>query len=389
MFTLENTIMREKRKRMQLDKFLWNFVNGQLGKKMRHDNYSVRKEDNTEKIVYTAYQRVYSHEKGGTRKIMEGEEELAVRLKCGAVLSNADRLGFCGSYMAFGHRHMPARRQIAPAQRMLEEAGAIPVPFTVFKEAGLNVVGARIIEKAPGETVIARVGLYNDKTGESVEIDEPRHYVGACLLEVNGECFLFDIDREELKNKHLNPFMVKLKQPASSIQEAYIRLKPEKITLAEQEGRKVIRVGEWFLIKRHNTLPELPNPPKELEDCVKSPPHAKQMGAAKIEEFYEPGKKYGYKFADKELERKYEEEVRKWEAARQKLLGYAPNKGKLQAGTNRPHYVEKHVSCEGMLLVSGKITHTGNEHRELDLEGWWEPVVNTAAESWRITGEID
>lgn len=385
-----NTENKKTRIKMCLEDFLRAFVENRLGRKTKHENYSVRQEGKIAKLIYTAFQRVYSHDISSTRKILEGEEEIAIRLETGVVLSNADRLSLCGSHMAFGQRHKSGMRK-APAQEVLENAGTLPIPFTVFKDAELDISQTRIIEKAPEETLVTRARIYNDKTAEAHDVKERRHFVGACLFTVGKDYWLFDVDREDLKDFRFNPFIVRLSSQVASIEEAYLSLKPEEVISAEHEGLEIIRMGEWFFIKRHDSLPDLPQPPAELISAAQNPPDAGEMGGIIVPDKYEPGSKYGrsYGFPDKELEKKYDQAIANWENARRRLTEYSPHKGKLRAGGHRAHDVEKFVSGNGITLVSGKVTHPAGDHRELELVGWWEPIPNKGAQSWTIRGEID
>jgi len=227
------------------------------------------------------------------------------------------------------------------------------------------------------------------QNGKQIKKDENRHYVGACILEVDTNYFLFDIDREELKHKILNPFVVKLPRPAESVEEAYLALKPAKVLMAEMEGTPVVRQGEWFFLKRHEELPELATPSEELKKVAGSPPDAKKMGATSVERYYKQGDSYGYSFSDSKLEKAFEQKGKEWEKASEELRGYSPQEGELRQGNNRPNRVELFIRFNGEVLVSGKVQHTGREHRDLMLKGWWEAVPNTAVESWQVSGDVD
>jgi len=269
---------------------------------------------------------------------------------------------------------------------MLQKAGAIPVPFRVFAEAKLNLLEAEVIEKAPSETITVTIKKWN-KT-DWVDVDETRHYVGACLLRVGSEYFLFDIDRNELKHKTFNPFVVKLPGTPKTIEEAYASLKPAKVTMAEMGGVAVQRQGEWFFILRMDKLPPLPEPPQELKALADNPPDARLMNGT-ANAYYEPGKSYCYTFTDKAQETLYEQKVKEWEEAVEKLRGFSPREGELRQGNNRPNRVEQFLVLNGVVLVSGLVRHTGREHKDITLPGWWEAVPNTAVASWQVTGEID
>jgi hypothetical protein len=366
--------------------FLAGFVTNTLGNKSKHGNYSIERQKKVAKLIYTAWGSRYDWERKITERIVDGTDELAVRLKSGVVLSNANRLSYCGSHVVYGRSRSSVEVQ-TEAQRILEKAGAIPVPFSIFKAAKLSVENARIIEKAPSETITVELETWQD--GKPIKTDETRHYVGGCLLAIRDNYFLFDIDREEIKHKIFNPFVVRLPRPAASIEDAYLQLKPAKVVVAGMENRPVERQGEWFFIKRYEELPKLPNPPEELVKLANNPPDARTMGAVDIMSYYQPGNVYGCTFKKPRQERAYNKLADQWKVAEAKLREYTPQTGSLRQGNSRPNTVEKFVNYNGMVLVSGTIKHSGREHRDVELHGWWEAVPNTAVKSWQVTGEID
>lgn len=366
--------------------FLAGFVNNTLGDRTKYRGYSVKREGNIEKLIYTAYSNSFNYQTQRAERKEDGVDELAVRLEGGVVLSNANRLEYCGTHVVFGGPRSARYGQV-PAQAILEKAGAIPVPFRVFAAAKLNLAEAVVVEKAPSETIV--VSVKKRKNEEWGTEDESRHYVGACLLRVGEEYFLFDLDRNELLHKISNPFIVKLPGAPKTITEAYASLKPAKVTMAEMGGIPVQRQGEWFFLLRMATLPtELPAPPEELKEKADNPPDARQMGA-EANEHYVPGRSYCYNFSDKAQEALYEQKVKEWEEAVEKVRNYTPREGELRQGGNRPNRVEKFIVLNEVVLVSGLVQHTGREHRDVNLEGWWEPVPNTAVSSWQVTGEVD
>jgi hypothetical protein len=268
----------------------------------------------------------------------------------------------------------------------MEQAGAIPIPFSVFENAKLEIAKAKVVVKAPSETITVTVSEW--KNGKTVERDETRHYVGACILEVDQNFFLFDIDREELKHKIFNPFVVKLPGQSKTVEEAYLSLKPPKAVMAELEGTPVERQGEWFFIKRYDDLPELPPPPQELVDMANNPPDARKMGILGIREGYEPGSYIGFSTNSHPI-KAYEKACEKWREAQEQVEEYKPHAGSLRQGDNRPNNVELFVRHKDIILVSGTVSHAGREHRDVLLKGWWEPVPNTAVQSWQISGDVD
>lgn len=355
--------------------FIEGFVSGTLGNKRIEGNYSTV---DGRDLIYNALGR-----DGGT-------ETIAVRLESGLVFSNANTLRFADTHMAWGSRtHHWGQAEI---QRTLESLGAMPLPFSVFTTANLNIREAVIVEKADAEDVSLTIppGTWNQDLQHSQGGTATRHYVGACLLKVGGSCFLFDIDREEIKHGRFNPFVVKLPREAKSIAEAYEMLIPQKVADAIAQGLKVERQGEWFFVHRFATLPEdRPKATAELIERATRAPHVLQFGGVP-EGRYTSGSNLYNTFTDPAQQAKYEDAVAEWTKANVELASYSPIAGELRAGKNRPNTVERFVSYNGMTLVSGKVKHTGREHRDLDLGAeWFEAIPNAAVESWQVSGDID
>jgi hypothetical protein len=242
-----------------------------------------------------------------------------------------------------------------------------------------------VVEKAPAEEVTIEVDDgYDNKLGRQKKRLETRHYVGACLLESEGQFFLFDIDRRELANRIFNPFVVKLARPATTIADAYESLKPAKYIEAVAQNLDVARQGEWFFIKRYDELPELAPMPADLKARVENPPTPEDFGGVKTGEYH-----WQVQFDDSEMKGHFDFAMREHDKDKQATLEYAPREGSLQQGTSRPNRVTRYVKHEDMVLVSGTVSHTGREHKDLELVGWWEAVPNTAVGAWQVSGEID
>lgn len=365
--------------------FMTGFVKNTLGSKTKHGNYGVRKENGVDALYYTAFQNTWNTQEQREVRSVEGKERLAVRLESGLTLSNANRLQYCGTHVVYGGPRSYNTGQ-SPVQAYLEQAGAIPVPFSVFENAKLDIARAKVVVKAPSETITVEVKEW--KNGKEIVKDETRHYVGACLLEIDQTFFLFDIDREELKHKVFNPFVVKLSGLTKTIEEAYLSLKPPKVVMAELEGIPVERQGEWFFIKRHDELPELHQAPQEVLAIADNPPDARKMGI-EVQDGYELGGYVRNSNSNSRQWKAYDKACDKWREAQEQVREFRPNPGSLQQGENRPNNVELFVRAKDSILVSGTVSHAGREHRDVLLKGWWEPVPNTAVQSWQISGDVD
>ena len=165
---------------------------------------------------------------------------------------------FNGSRLLYGTSHAAQKRpQIAA-----EKAGAIPVPFrnVVSKKegAGMDLSKLEILAWSGSEKmVIPPVQRRREWVGDFYVIE--RHFAGALLMRVGDKYFLFDADREELKNFGFNPFFTQLPGPASSIDEAYKLLMPPEVAEAIKKGKEVKRQGEFFFV---------PVEPREIQRAV-------------------------------------------------------------------------------------------------------------------------
>jgi hypothetical protein len=268
-------------------------------------------------------------------------------------IGNSSVLGLIGRYVSFGRAHNNTNE--TEIQQRLSQL--IPmVPFRVFEQAGLNLDSMRILERGPAESIERKREAGTDrKTGKPKYKLETVHFTGASLFQVDGSCFLFDIDRREVKEKVFNPFLAKLPVPVRTIAEAYDSLKPEEVKAAETAGQTVPRQGEWFF------LPVDWDTAQMLDRCI--------------------------------LE--------------QNNLGETVRQIELRAGRNRPNYAQgislyngrpvrgtrvdnwQDVRARAESYVTGKVEHSGREHAPLILKGWYRAVPNTATESFTITGDID
>jgi hypothetical protein len=275
------------------------------------------------------------------------------------VLGNSSILSLIGRTVSFGHSRV--NRHVTNVQNRLSEV--IPMlPFTVFQQADLDFRKIKILEQSKPESVTRKNPqpkyLKNGKIDPSTEF-ETVHFTGASLFEIDGVTFLFDLDRNELKHKRFNPFLVKLTKPVTTIKQAYESLKPDDVVKAETQGLKVKRQGEWFFIPADTETSQRLNTFKD-----RIPDSVKQIT--------------------------------------------------LRAGNNRPNYatgIQLHkgnavtserglreqdeiknariVATESEYYVTGKVTHSGREHEDLNLKQWYKALPNTAIESFTITGNID
>ena len=211
------------------------------------------------------------------------------------------------------------------------------VPFRLFKDNRLDINSFRVVDREPSQML----DLGRKRDGKYILT----HFMGAMVfkLEIRSrsvdlvghkdEFFLFDIDRNDLALKHMNPFLSKLPRPVTSIADAYDSLKPQEIRDAERFMSKPCpRHGEWFFIPSTGT-------------------HRRAV----VEPRFGLGRK---PFAE----------------------------AVLQSNGNRAHYVSE-LSEDG--FVKGLVRHGGGEHKNIVLDGWHKPVPNSAVGSFKITGAVD
>jgi hypothetical protein len=264
---------------------------------------------------------------------------IAIRTPSGLVLGNSSTLPLIGRSVSFGNERL--NRDLTDVQEYISQKVQM-IPFTVFTEAGLNIMNTLILDRGSEETLTINVNHgFDSKTQKDKILEESRHFTGASLFQIDDKKFLFDIDRNEIKYKIFNPFLVELQDTTvTTIVDAYESLKPSEVKQAEKQGKKVLRQGEWFLI----------------------PLTEKFSGVT-------------------------DDGRNTW----QKPLNKGFRTGELRAGNNRPNRVGMISMNEKneIVAVSGKIEHSGREHKTLNLTGWYKPVPNTSVQSWTISGNID
>jgi hypothetical protein len=261
------------------------------------------------------------------------------------------------------------------------------VPFNVFQQANLDIDKFQIVARNESETVVRDVpnpkfDRYEAQTvvanGEEYEhpktIEETAHFIGSQIFRIEDSYFLFDVDRNELKHKIFNPFLVQIPTAVSTVEEAYDSLMPEVVKTAIQNGKDVKRQGEWFFIPTEQNpeadLPQYSERELELAKLLKGRWSQEESGAMKA------AKLLG--FDEVELDR---------------LSSIVPpegaKSGELRAGNNRPNRVESFIEREGEKFVMGKISHTGREHKDIILDSWHVVYPNTAIGSFTLSGDID
>ena len=376
---------------------------------------------------------------------------LALRLKNGSLLGNASKLIYCG---------WTRKGDEAPAQRVMFDLNVPLLPFNVFEEAKLNIQNCKIIEQGKEEDFIlpklewdsydnilkpVEVYLYGEQVKEPISDEKKkilfkeekeiyktypkgegkyidgwsyryldktkltnRHFVGSMLIKVRSKCFLFDIDRNELKHYRFNPFLVELPKPCETIKEAYEMLKPKEVLQAEKKGLKVLRQGEWFFIPTKRKITEKSKSlPKVIKDGLNKIPKVRSYGI--LNRWGGDGslisktdlkdmlsgvlpkyrKVITKQVKDYNLSAKKYQSFLKREEEFNSTFNFFDYGGELKAGVNRPNRVGKLFIEDGVHYVTGKVEHTGREHEPIELKSWYKAIPNTAIKSFTITGNID
>jgi hypothetical protein len=206
-------------------------------------------------------------------------------------------------------------------QTRVRDISSYNIPFNVLESANLSLDDTEVLEQGPE-------GTFEIK-GPKGKMEE-RHFTGALLLANNGRKFLMDIDREEINHKIFNVFFVEVSSHVTSISEAYDSMVPEEVKELKKQGVEVIRQGEFFYIRTGEKL-------KISEDSLLS---------------WEP--------RDSEaLEREFQKHNGTM------VIRY----GSISHGKGRPNNCmiirSKNEFLNG--LIAGSVTHSGREHREVDL----------------------
>jgi hypothetical protein len=294
-------------------------------------------------------------ERGGIRTKVRAirQDIVAARLDNGTVIGNSSVLSLIGRTNYFGRAR--TNRFQTEVQSLLSETVDM-IPFSVFTEARLKLKTLAICDKGPAEKVTRktpRESLKYDKKGKVLNPTETVHFTGSSLFRVDGHCFLFDIDRREIKEHIFNPFLVKLPDHVNTIEAAYDMLKPQEVKDAEARGLQVVRQGEWFFIPVESDRAQFL---ERMREHVKS----LTLSAGPNRPNYARGLQL------------YKNEV---------------VKSREEWWTDSDRVEE--VQANSQYFVSGVVSHSGREHADLKLDSWYRAVPNTATQSFTITGDID
>ncbi len=285
------------------------------------------------------------------------------------IIGNSAILPLVGRTVSYGNESL--NKHETEIQKILSFKHQM-IPFNAMQEAGLDVKKIQFVDQGGAEDVTRKIEnpSYNSYGERKVSkfIDQEVHFTGASLFKIDNTYFLFDIDREEIKYKIFNPFLVKLPGRPKSTEDAYLSLKPLKVIQAEKKGLRVKRQGEWFFIPTN--APKIPKLSKD-DQILLLRENARSWGGVDMVI-------YGTNKLPKDKK-----------AKAIKLLNQLPKPLSLQAGDNRPNNAEIGIQQNKKTYVKGKVEHSGREHRTVKLDSWHEAIPNLAIKSVTITGDID
>lgn len=284
-------------------------------------------------------------------------EYIGLRLATGDVIGNSSVLKYIGRSSVFGR--VKLNRGETDIQDLMGQYVPM-IPFSVFTEAKLSMDTFTVVERGPEETIkIKRVKtVKKNKVPVEVEYFEEQHFTGASLFSVGGKTYLFDLDRREIEHGIVNPFVVEIPngKEVKTIQDAYNVLMPVEVKEAVKAKQNVKRQGEWFFI------PVAADKAALLERQKKSVKRITLQAGPNRPNY---------------------------------ATGVQLHKGKAVADDQRGliETVEveqaRAIAADSEFYVTGKVSHAGREHADLNLRGWFKAVPNTATNSFTIQGDID
>lgn len=298
-------------------------------------------------------------------KMRLSENLIALKLDAG-IVGNSSVLSLIGRRSAWGNEVLN-RNQTEIQQRLATDAKIVMLPFSVFTQTQLDIATMRVLERGIEETITRIVGTGKYKDDKEIMREETVHFTGASLFEVDGKTFLFDVDRRELEHKIFNPFLVELTVKATTIAEAYEGLKPQAVKDAEARGEKVMRQGEWFFIPVSQLMDRRLEVLEKKKKAITLQAGNNRPNTCKGIQLYQGD--------DASLKGQAIGNLERW--------------GSGNDPVERARWENVRDLEKSEYYVTGKVEHTGREHKALMLRGWYVAVPNTATESFTITGDID
>lgn len=341
------------------------------------------------------YKRVYEKRDwyNNTISTATDEEILAYRFPDGSCICNANELDTTGYGTIYRKSNREGEIKI---QSILQHYGAVPLPFTLFKESKLDVRDFSWICKPTPETVtvIREKEVYDRETNRRTTVNEKidRHFVGAAIFKIENEIFFFDVDRQELEHGIFNAFITKIPKVARTIKGAYELLMPDVVKSAITEGIDVKRQGEFFFVKISDISILTPSLTDEEKEILKYRPM--RLGFINPEEIDNIQINYnGNQFRPEELttpERiACNKAMERYFEVFEKATAKEPKNGTLGKSSSASHHVQRYLKFGEDVYVSGTISQSRRQHADLKLEGWYKVFPNTGVFSWTITGRID
>lgn len=337
----------------------WDMSDAPASERLQYRNAVKSIRDAAAKGIIKVIEETLTHD-GELRKVTYEclvVEYIGLRLATGDVIGNSSVLKYIGRSSVFGR--VKLNRGETDIQDLMGQYVPM-IPFSVFTEAKLSMDTFTVVERGPEETIkIKRVKtVKKNKVSTQVEYFEDQHFTGASLFNVGGKTYLFDLDRREIEHGIVNPFVVEIPngKEVKTIQDAYNVLMPVEVKEAVKAKQNVKRQGEWFFI------PVAADKAALLERQKKSVKRITLQAGPNRPNY---------------------------------ATGVQLHKGKAVADDQRGliETVEveqaRAIAADSEFYVTGKVSHAGREHADLNLRGWFKAVPNTATNSFTITGDID
>lgn len=321
------------------------------------------------------------------------EEIIAYRFPDGSCICNANELQSAGHGTIYGKTDREGENEL---QKILQHYGAVPIPFTLFRESKLDVRDFSWILKPKAETVTVKRQKEvwgKDNKREIIVENIDRHFVGAAIFKIEDEIFFFDVDRQELSHGIFNAFITKLPKTVKTAEGAYALLMPDDVKKAISEGTDVKRQGEFFFVKVSDECPSV-NPLTEEEmKILKYIPS--KLGFLEYKEITENDISSPHRqFREDELTTPgriaFNEEIKRYSDVLNKLRTKFPSRsGTLGKSSSASHTVTRYMEIDKTVYVSGVVQQSRREHADITLSGWYKVIANTGVFSWTITGRVD
>lgn len=154
---------------------------------------------------------------------------------------NTEVLELIGRTISYGNESR--NRSETEIQQVMKNSGYLMLPLSEFEKRDFSTF--KQVEVGPEYTV-----SYTGYTKVSWRVTERpmQACVRAYLFTIEGQSYLYDVDRRESKHGRFRPFLQALAGSPKTIADAYESLKPVQVKMAESQSKSVKRMGNMFFI---------------------------------------------------------------------------------------------------------------------------------------------